>query len=152
LLAGGVLKSERTPASRVRFFLVAGILGIASGWLLGATGVCPVVKRIWTPSFTLWSGGLCMLFLAAFYAVVDLRGHRRWAFPLVVVGTNSIAAYCMDHLFKSFIEQDLRTHLGPGFFHALGAAYAPLLEGMAVLAVLWLILLWMYRRRLFLRI
>ncbi len=152
LLAGGVLKSDRTPASRVRWFLVAGALGIASGWLLGAVGLCPVVKRIWTPSFTLWSGGICMLFLAAFYVVVDVRGEKRWAFPLVVVGTNSIAAYGMDHLFKSFIEQNLRTHLGPDFFHALGAAYAPLLEGMAVLAVLWLILLWMYRRRLFLRI
>jgi predicted acyltransferase len=41
LLAGGVLKSERTPASRVRWFVAAGVLGIASGWLLGALGLCP---------------------------------------------------------------------------------------------------------------
>jgi heparan-alpha-glucosaminide N-acetyltransferase len=152
LLAGGILRSDRTPAARVRWFLVAGLIGIASGWLLGALGVCPVVKRIWTPSFTLWSGGICLLFLAAFYELIDVRGFRRWAFPLVVIGMNSIAAYCMDHLFLKFIEQDLRTHLGVDLFYVLGDAYAPLLEGVAVLAVLWLILFWMYRRRIFLRI
>jgi heparan-alpha-glucosaminide N-acetyltransferase len=138
LLAGGILRSKRTPRERVRWFLAAGAVGIVAGWLMGALGLCPVVKRIWTPSFTLWSGGICLLFLAAFYEVIDVRGRRRWAFPLVVIGMNSIAAYCMDHLFLKFIEQDLSTHLGPGFFFALGDAYAPLLEGVAVLLVLWL--------------
>jgi predicted acyltransferase len=93
-----------------------------------------------------------LLFLAAFYQVVDVRGRRRWSFPLVVIGMNSIAAYCMDHLFVKFIEQDLSTHLGPRSFYVLGDAYAPLLEGAAVLTLLWLILLWMYQRRIFLRI
>ena len=152
LLAGGILRSERSPRERVRWLAAAGIIGLASGWLVGALGLCPVVKRIWTPSFTLWSGGICLLFLAAFYEVIDVRGRRRWAFPLVVVGVNSIAAYCMDHLFVKFIGQDLSTHLGTVFFHALGDSLAPLLQGAAILGVLWLILFWMYRRRIFLRI
>ncbi|MGH9651409.1 MAG: acyltransferase family protein, partial [Terriglobales bacterium] len=92
LLAGGVLRSDRTPAARVRWFVAAGGLGIASGWLLGALGLCPVVKRIWTPSWTLFSGGWCLLLAAAFYAVIDAKGYKRWAFPLVVIGMNSIAA------------------------------------------------------------
>jgi heparan-alpha-glucosaminide N-acetyltransferase len=152
LLAGGVLRSDRTKEARVRWLVAAGALGIASGWLLGATGLCPMVKRIWTPSFTLWSGGICFLLLALFYEVMDVRGRRRFAFPLVVVGMNSIAAYGIDHLFVRFIEQDLTTHLGPGFFFALGDAYAPLLEGLAVLTLLWLMLFWMWKRRIFLRI
>ena len=149
LLAGGILRSDRAPEARVRWFVVAGVVGIGSGWLLGALGLCPVVKRIWTPSFTLWSGGICLWFLAAFYAVIDVRGYRRWAFPLVVVGMNSIAAYCMDHLFAEFLSFDLKTHLGPRFFYALGGAYVSTLEGAIVL---WLMLFWMYRRRIFLRI
>jgi heparan-alpha-glucosaminide N-acetyltransferase len=152
LLAGGILRSERSPSERVRWLVAAGIIGLASGWLVGALGLCPVVKRIWTPSFTLWSGGICLLFLAAFYEVIDVRGRRRWAFPLVVVGVNSIAAYCMDHLFVKFIGQDLITHFGTVFFYALGDSLAPLLQGAAILGVLWLILFWMYRRRIFLRI
>ena len=53
-----------------------------AGWGLGELGVCPVVKRIWTPSWVLYSGGWCFLFLAGFYAVLDLLGLRFWAFPL----------------------------------------------------------------------
>jgi len=152
LLAGGVLRSGRGRAAQVRWLLVAGALAVASGWLLGATGVCPVVKRIWTPSFTLWSGGICFLFLAFFYEVMDVRGHKRWAFPLVVVGMNSIAAYVMDHLMTEFVQHELATHRGPGFFFMLGYAYSPLLQGLAALAFLWLILFWLWKRRIFLRI
>ena len=152
LIAGGVLRSPRPSSARVRWFVAAGLAGLASGWLLGAMGICPVVKRIWTPSFTLWSGGWCFLLLAGFYLVIDVLGHRRWAFPLIVIGTNSIAAYLTSWLFMRFIETSLVTHLGEGFFHALGDAYAPLLLGILALAVVWLMLYWMYKRRIFLRI
>jgi predicted acyltransferase len=152
LLAGGVLRSSREPAARVRWLVTRGVVLVAVGWLLGAVGLCPVVKRIWTPSFTLWSGGICLLFLAAFHHLLDLRGHARWAFFLVVIGTNSIAAYCIDHLFLDFVGASLLTHLGADAFRILGDAYFPLLQGAAILLVLWLILLWMYKRRIFLRI
>jgi len=152
LIAGGVLRSPRPPSARVRWLLAAGGAGLASGWLLGATGICPVVKRIWTPSFTLWSGGWCFLILAAAYEVIDVLRRRSCAFPLIVIGTNSIAAYCMSWLFMRFIETSLVTHLGEGSFRALGDAYAPLLLGVLALGTVWLMLYWMYRKRIFLRI
>ena len=71
-----------------------------------------MVKRIWTPSWVLFSGGWCFLFLAGFYAVLDLLGFRFWAFPLRVIGMNSIAAYCMAGLFEDFIKENLEIHLG----------------------------------------
>jgi len=152
LIAGGVLRSERSAWSKVRWLVAAGALALACGWLLGRFGVCPVVKRIWTPSWTLYSGGWCFLLLAVFYAVMDVLRLKAWAFPLVVIGMNSIAAYCMAHLFDGFIHDALQRHLGNSLFTALGPAYEPLLLGACVLLVLWLILLWMYGRKLFLRI
>lgn len=152
LLAGGILIGETSARERLRWLVVAGVIGVASGWLIGALGICPVVKRIWTPSFTLWSGGLCFLFLAGFHFVVDVRGKQRWAFPLVVLGMNSIAAYCADWLWPRFISEALVRHLGEGPFLVFGPAYEPLLLGAAMLLVLWGILYWMYRRRIFLRI
>jgi heparan-alpha-glucosaminide N-acetyltransferase len=152
LLAGNVLHSDRAPREKVRLLGGSGLVLLVLGWLLGVLGICPVVKRIWTPSFTLWSGGLCLLLLAAFHQVIDLRGHRRWSFPLIVIGMNSIAAYMLAHLWPAFIEQDLMTHLGGSLFRIFGEAYVPLLQGAVVLLVLWLALLWMYRRRIFLRI
>ena len=68
----------------MRRLLIAGAIGVAAGLLLHFTGICPVVKRIWTPSWTLFSGGVCFLFLAAFSWVIEVKGYRKWAFPLVV--------------------------------------------------------------------
>jgi predicted acyltransferase len=78
--------------------------------------------------------------------------RKTWAFPQVVIGVNSIAAYCMAHLFEDFIAKALKTFLGQDFFKMFGAAYEPFLHGAGVLLVLWLLLLWMYRRKIFLRI
>jgi heparan-alpha-glucosaminide N-acetyltransferase len=152
LVAGRVMRSDRTPRQRMTWLVAAGVIGIAAGLLLNAAGVCPSVKRIWTPGWTLFSGGWCFLLLAAFYAVVDLAGWRKPAFPLVVIGMNSIAAYMIAHLFEHFIEGALRTHLGAGTFRAFGAAYEPFVMGSCVLFAYWLILWWMYRRKLFLSI
>jgi predicted acyltransferase len=152
LLAGGVLRRPGSGWAKVLWFAVAGVIGLAAGWGLGELGVCPVVKRIWTPSWVLFSGGWCFLFLAGFYAVIDLLDIRFWAFPLRVIGMNSIAAYCMAGLFESFFQKNLYTHLGHKPFRVLGEPYEPLLHGAAVLLILWLILFWMYRRKIFLRI
>jgi len=152
LIAGGIVRSQRAPWTKVKWLAVAGVIGLAVGAALGWLGICPVVKRIWTPSWVLFSGGWCFLLLAAFYVVIDIGGVRRWAFPLVVIGMNSIAAYCIAHLFDAFISSSLNIHLGTAVFKALGQAYEPLLHGAAVLFVMWLLLFWMYRRKLFLRI
>jgi predicted acyltransferase len=152
LIAGEVLRDERAKAVKIRWFVVAGVLGIALGWLLGVAGICPVVKRIWTPSWVLFSGGWCFLALAFFYAVIDVGGWRRWAFPLTVIGMNSIAIYVMDHLFPPFLRDALRCHLGAHTFECFGPAYAPFLLGASSILLLWLILYWMWRKKIFLRI
>ena len=152
LIAGGVLRSDRSDMKKCIWFAVAGVISLIAGWSLGALGVCPVVKPIWTPSWALFSGGWCLLLLAVFYLVLDVWKVRAWAFPLVVIGMNSIAAYCMDHLFASFIRSGLKTHLGQNAFQILGKPYEPLLHGGATLLVLWVILFWMYRRKIFVRI
>jgi heparan-alpha-glucosaminide N-acetyltransferase len=152
LLAGGVLRSERPSFGKVRWLAIAGITSLAVGWLLGTVGICPVVKRIWTPSWVLFSGGWCLLILAVFYLVIDVWNRRTWAFPLNVVGMNSIAAYMMSWLFVSFIAEALLQHFGQRSFEVFGKTYEPLLLGMTVMLVEWLILWWMYCRKIFLRV
>jgi predicted acyltransferase len=152
LLAGGVLRRTWSGRAKVLWLCLAGTIGLFAGWGLGELGLCPVVKRIWTPSWVLYSGGFCFLFLAAFYAVLDLLGVRFWAFPLEVIGMNSIAAYCMAALFEDFIASSLNIHLGKRIFEILGEPYVPLFHGAAVLLVLWLTLFWMNQHKLFLRI
>jgi heparan-alpha-glucosaminide N-acetyltransferase len=152
LIAGGVIRSERTPWAKVKWLLTAGLVGLLAGTLFGWLGLCPVVKRIWTPAWVLFSGGWCLLLLAAFYLVLDIWNRKTWAFPWVVIGMNSIAAYCMAHLFEGFIVGSLKTHLGEGAFKLLGPTYESLVRGVLVLLVMWCLLLWMHRRKIFLRI
>jgi predicted acyltransferase len=151
LIAGAWLRAS-APAIPLRRLLVAGVAGLVLGGLLHVTGICPVVKRIWTPSWTLFSGGWCFLLLAAFCWVIESRGHRKWAFPLVVIGVNSIAAYLIAHLFEDFIARSFQIHLGQGIFRLFGASLEPFIRGLVVLTLYWLMLFWMYRRKIFLRI
>ena len=151
LIAGGWLKAHLTHREKLVRFAVAGVAGLALGLVLHWLGVCPIVKRIWTPSWVLFSGGWCFLFLAAFYAVLEVKNWRSWSYTLRVIGANSIAAYVMAHLFDGFIASALNTNLGPRFFKLFAPA-DPFVRGALVLSTLWLILLWMDRRKLFLKL
>jgi predicted acyltransferase len=149
---GGRWLLESAPKIPLRKFVMAAAGLMAAGLLLHFAGICPIVKRIWTPSWTLWSGGVCFAFLAAFSWLIDVRGYRRWAFPLVVVGMNSIAAYLIAHLFEEFIQSSFRIHLGMGILNVFGVALEPFFLGVLTLGVYWFILYWMYRRKVFIRI
>ncbi len=153
LLAGGMLRSGPQPAAtKFRILVVAGIAMLAVGWAIGSVGLCPVVKRIWTPSWTIFSGGWCCLFMAAFYGIIEIKQKVKWSFPLVVVGMNSIAMYLIAHIFYKLIRESYRIHLGQNIWEHIGGIYAPILEASAILFGMWLITYWMYRRKLFLRI
>jgi heparan-alpha-glucosaminide N-acetyltransferase len=151
LIAGRWLR-ESSPVIPLRRFLTTGFLLVAFGLVLHFTGICPIVKRIWTPAWTLFSGGVCFLFLSAFCWLMEVKGHRRWAFPLVVIGMNSIAAYLIAHLAEDFVSSSLLINLSARPFAVLGVGLQPLLLGAAMLLVYWCMLLWMYRRKVFLRI
>jgi heparan-alpha-glucosaminide N-acetyltransferase len=140
------------PRQPIRKFVITGVILIALGLLFHLTGVCPIVKRIWTPSWTLFSGGICFLFLSAFSWIIDVKQYRRWAFFLIVVGANSIAAYLIAHLWEDFIRRNLLTNLGHAPFLIFGPGLQPLVLGATILLLDWLFLHWMYRRKIFLRI
>lgn len=152
LFAGQKLREDGSPSEKIRWLFVAALISLAAGWLLGAAGICPVVKRIWTPSWVLFSGGWCFLFTAAFYAVTDVGQNRGWAMPLIVIGMNSIAAYLIAHGIDRFIASALPRHFGEDVFLIAGEALQPFLLGAAILFCEWLILFYMYRQRIFIRI
>jgi heparan-alpha-glucosaminide N-acetyltransferase len=148
VLAGELLRSGRSRRAKLRILLVAGAIGWSLGLLLDST-LCPIVKRIWTPSWAVFSAGWTCWMLAAFYAIIDVAGFRRWAIPLVVVGMNAIAIYLMAQLMKPFVAASLRTHFGPDIF---AGPSGPLIRASSTLLVFWLIGLWLYRQKIFIKI
>ncbi len=152
LVAGGWLQAKGDAPGKLARLGLAGVAGIALALALDRLGVCPIVKRIWTPSWVLFSGGIGFLILGGLFALVDVLGYGRWTAPFLVIGRNSIAAYCLAHLAGDFITGTIRTHLGQEIFKSLGERYEPLVEGATLLSAFWLILSWMDRRRIYLRV
>ena len=152
LIAGRLLRCDLSMRGKLKRLLIAGVAAIILGQAIASVGLCPIVKRIWTPSWAIFSAGWVTLMLAGFVALIDWRGWKRWATPLVVVGLNPITLYCLWQLSGGFIRNQLRTHFGQEFFASFGERWIPLMERGCVLVILWLIVWWMYRRKIFLRI
>lgn len=63
-----------------------------------------------------------------------------------------VGQYCLWQLTGGFFRDTLRTHLGQGIFAIPSPTFAPIWERLAVLTCFWLILFWMHRRRIFLKL
>ena len=108
----------------------------------------PLVKHLWTGSFVLFSGGICLLMLAGLYFVIDVLGYRKWTTFLVVVGSNAIAAYVSASIFdyrliaKVFVS-GLEQYVGPWY---------PFLLALAGFMVLYLILSYFHKNKILIKI
>jgi predicted acyltransferase len=190
VMAGELLRGTRSAGFKFIALVLAGVVCLAAGIAADQT-VCPIIKRIWTPSWAVYSSGWAFLILAIFFGIFDgfdlrwlawLFGWRwlawpfgwRWlAWPLVVVGMNSIAMYFMESTIRGWIGDMLQINLnqpvkgirwllgnlpegskGPKVLQwtSFAGEYAPIYQSAAVLLVLWLICLWMYRRKIFIRL
>lgn len=148
LTARFLSRRSHSEAMKAGMLVGAGVICLFVGTMAGLF-LCPLVKRIWTPSWMVFSTGWVLLMLAAFYYLVEARGWRRLVFPFVVVGTNSIFIYLMSSLGSGWIKQAIKQHV-PGDWTA--SFWAPVIERCGTLAVLWLLCWWLYRQRAFLRL
>jgi predicted acyltransferase len=152
LIAGHWIKSLKTGYVLLRQCFVAAALLFAAGVLLDMTGINPIVKRIWTPAWTLFSGGWCFLFLAAFHYLVDIRENASRFTFLIIIGSNSIAAYVMADTLAGFFDRSLHIHFGAYYNHILGISYQSIVSGTLILLIEFMILRSMYRKKIFIKI
>jgi len=144
LLLGRLLRTARPAGSKLGIIGAVGLCGVALGWAMNP--FVPVIMKLWTTSYGLASAGWACLMFLVFYWVIDVRGCRRWAFPFVIIGVNALAIYMAGTLVP------LRRTVGiftAGIAASLGSSGA-LFQAAAVLVAEWLILYWMYRRKIFL--
>jgi predicted acyltransferase len=147
VMAGELLLSGRAKTRIGNTLLLAGA-GVLVAGLIAGQWFCPIVKSIWTPSWVLFSSGITILVLGALYLVCDVRGWRAWAFPFVVLGTNSILLYTLAYYKWRFVSIPGKLS-GVDMFAGI---YAPVLESVVLVAMLWTISYVLHRARIFVKL
>ena len=148
VFAGLLLQNQSVPGQKkVLILFGAGAASVALGFLWGLQ--FPVIKKIWTSSYVLVAGGYGCLFLGAFYQIIELWRWRAWAQPFVWIGMNPITIY-LAHSFIDFESIAERVVGGP--VKAAAGAYGNLLLTLAVAGMSFLLVGFLYRRKIFLRL
>lgn len=127
--AGQMLrKDQHSPAGRALRLVIAGAILVAAGLLLSPQ--FPIIKKIWSSTMTLYSGGICFLLISLTYYIVDVRGWGKGLAWLKIYGMNAITAYCLGEMLH----------------------YDSLPQAIGNATLLFLLLLIMYKKKIFLKV
>lgn len=159
-LTGFWIRGARSRSRTALGLLAAGVLCMATG--LVWSHWFPMNKRLWTSSFVLWTGGISLLTLCLFYWLIDVRRSATRLFDAAIVfGTNALAAYVFSEFLASFLGAvrlpGSSIPLQHWLYHPLAAAIpnpgiAALTYAILFVAVCFLPVLVLYRRRIFLKV
>ncbi len=145
VLTGHWMFSTRTSQQKIKGLLYAGLACLIAGYVWGKFFL--ISRNIWTSSFVLYAGGWSLLLLAAFYWIIDIKGYRKWAFFLVVIGMNALTIwvgqrwinfnYTAEFLFNGMIQ--------------FTGIIIPILTALSVLLIKWLFLYFLHRNKIYLK-
>jgi predicted acyltransferase len=141
---GQLLQSRKGHSATMRTLAIWSAVCLAAGYAIHPWN--PIVKRICTTSFTIYSTGWVLLMLLFFYWLVEVRQYRRWTFPLLVVGANSIFIYSLDEVLRGWLNRAVGVFT---FQYSWLGQFAPVAQSCTVLLVMWSLCYWLYRRKIF---
>lgn len=153
VLAGLLLRNDKvTPSGKSAWLVGGGIVMTAAGYLWALQ--FPLIKPIWSPSFTLATGGMCLILLGVFHQIVDVWGYRRWATVFVWVGSNAIALYMLNALmgFNVPAERIAGGEFGEWLDALLLPGVGVLIVNLVALGLVVALAGYLYRRKLFVRV
>jgi len=124
----------------------AGIICLLIGYLWGLA--FPIIKVIWTSSYVIYAAGWSLLLLCVFYWIIDVRGNKKWALFFIVIGVNPITIYFL----QGFVNFDSIAAFFVGGLAQNAGQLKPLILPLASVSAKWLLLLFLYRHRIFFKI
>lgn len=168
IMAGHLLRSEKTPAQKVEALLLSGASLIVAGLVMNHW--LPINKKLWTTSYSVFMAGMATTLFGICYWLVDVRGRRAWARPFAIYGMNAITVFVLTGLlgristlvtvgerdghpvmFKSWLFGGMKT----GFQHLAGPLATPkncsLVYALMYVVLMYLVAWTMYRRKWFVR-
>lgn len=147
VLIGKLIFSGRSKKDKTKLLFIYGLAMLFVGFIWGQ--YFPLIRNLWASSFVLVTCGISTLVLAVFYLIIDVWGHSKWAFFFIVFGANSITIYMMAHMFDFRLIGDIFVGGLSSFFNTNIQGF---IQALAAMAVMWLIMYWMYRKKTFIKI
>jgi predicted acyltransferase len=154
VVAGKLLMRESAAIDKVKRLALFGVIALALGYGLDWSGITPIIKRICTSSFILSSGGWCLLTLALFYWLVDVKGFKKGILFFAIVGMNPIFIYMFSEAVGKSWFNGYVAIFSNGFlaFTAMPATITAVITALVTLGGEWYLCYWLYKRNIFIKI
>ncbi len=120
----------------------------------------PINKALWTSSYVLYTAGLAMVMLAFFIWFIDVKGYTKWSNPLVVFGMNPLFIFVLSGLYVKTLYKIPSEAYGNGYSWLYNTVFVPiggnmngsLMFALTHIVLFWLIVLFLYRKKIFIKI
>jgi predicted acyltransferase len=147
VFAGSILRLYTISGSR-KAAILAGIGITLIIFSLIIAPFYPVIKNCWTSTYTLRTGGISFVLVAVFYLVIDVWGWKKWSLFFAVIGLNSITIYVSTRIVHySYTSQYLF-----GWLANYAGDYGPVVILLGVIFIEWMLLYYLFRNRIFLKV
>lgn len=159
-LIGSYIDRTQLRRPALSTLVAVGAIGVGLGLVWGQS--FPIIKGLWTSSYVVYTAGLATILLALFLWLIDMKGYRRWAQPLVVFGMNPLFIYALSGIIIQVMGMIKigggmgRTSLREGIYNELAAVFGEM-NGSLGFALLyvglhWLIAWWMFQKKIFIKV
>lgn len=148
VLAGQLLFSGEELGRKTRILALGGALLMVAG--LGLHPLIPIIKKIWTASFALLSGGITLWALLAFFWVCDVWKRQQWARVFVMIGANSIFIYVFHEILGGWMRRTAPVFTG--WAEPFAGAFAPFTAAWLAIALQVYVCYWLYQRKIFFKL
>jgi len=158
----GILTGNWLHTSRGKLEKLGGLFFMANVLLF--VGLCidywfPINKKIWTSSYVLFTAGMALHFLGMCFWLIDVKGYKKWSSPFLVFGTNAIVVFFAAHLLSKMMGRwkvgDISVY--SWIYQNLFASWADPLNASLLFAIAYvtfwlLVMIPLYRKRIFIKI
>ena len=153
-VAGKWLLSSKETGSKLKPIIILGIVTLIAGYGLDFAGITPIIKRIATSSFTLATGGWCLLALALLYYWIDVLNHKKYLAFFTIVGMNSIFIYLFFEIVVHRWLFDYSNTIVNGVLSPTGLSEIPIaiISALTLFALQWYLCYWLYRKKIFFKV
>ncbi len=153
-IAGKWLLSLPDNKRKLKHIIVFGIVLLILGYGLDRTGITPIIKRIATASFTLATGGWCLLILAFLYWWIDVLQHKRYITFFVIIGMNSIFIYLFCQVLVGGWLRGYTYTIVTNVLEyiAVNSALSLLIASIVLFGIEWYVCYWLYKKKIFFKV